>query len=135
MDASTGSFGLPIHQLVLYVCAYSISLCHICVGKITYPVIVSFHNLICLCNAGALMVLTLKVISCAINYSDGILKEEGLRESQKKYRLTKLPSLIEYFGYCLCCGSHFAGPVYEMKDYLDWTERKGVSGLHQLLCG
>jgi len=23
--------------------------------------------------------------------------------------------------------------VYEMKDYLDWTERKGVSGLNQLL--
>lgn len=72
------------------------------------------------------MVLTLKVISCAINYNDGLLKEEGLREAQKKNRLIKLPSLIEYIGYCLCCGSHFAGPVYEMKDYLDWTEGKGV---------
>lgn len=76
------------------------------------------------------MVLTLKVISCAMNYNDGFMKEEQLNEFQKKYRLTKLPSLIEYFGYCLCCGSHFAGPVYEMKDYLDWTEGKGVS----LLC-
>ncbi|XP_062029680.1 lysophospholipid acyltransferase 1-like [Rosa rugosa] len=75
---------------------------------------------------GALMVLTLKVISCAINYNDGMLKEEGLRESQKKNRLIKLPSLIEYFGYCLSCGSHFAGPVYEMKDYLDCTESKGI---------
>ncbi|KAH7514016.1 hypothetical protein FEM48_Zijuj11G0043900 [Ziziphus jujuba var. spinosa] len=75
---------------------------------------------------GALMVLTLKVISCAINYNDGILKEEDLREPQKKNRLVKLPSLLEYFGYCLCCGSHFAGPVFEMKDYLDWTERKGI---------
>ncbi|PQQ21405.1 hypothetical protein Pyn_25780 [Prunus yedoensis var. nudiflora] len=75
---------------------------------------------------GALMVLTLKVISCAINYNDGLLKEEGLRESQKKNRLIKLPSLIEYFGYCLCCGSHFAGPVYEIKDYLDWSEGKGI---------
>lgn len=72
------------------------------------------------------MVLTLKVISCAINYNDGIEKEEELSETQKKNRLVKLPSLLEYFGYCLCCGSHFAGPVYEMKDYLDWTERKGV---------
>ena len=72
------------------------------------------------------MVLTLKVISCAINYNDGLLKEDGLREAQKNNRLLKLPSLIEYFGYCLCCGSHFAGPVYEMKDYLEWTERKGV---------
>ena len=73
------------------------------------------------------MVLTLKVISCAINYNDGLLKEENLREAQKKNRLLKLPSLVEYFGYCLCCGSHFAGPVYEMKDYLEWSERKGVS--------
>lgn len=75
---------------------------------------------------GALMVLTLKVISCAVNYNDGLLKEEALREAQKKYRLIKLPSLIEYVGYCLCCGSHFAGPVYEMKDYLDWAEGKGI---------
>ncbi|CAN8293957.1 unnamed protein product [Cochlearia groenlandica] len=77
-------------------------------------------------STGALMVLTLKVISCSINYNDGMLKEEGLRESQKKNRLIRMPSLIEYFGYCLCCGSHFAGPVYEMKDYLEWTEGKGV---------
>lgn len=73
------------------------------------------------------MVITLKIISSVINYNDGLLKEENLRESQKKNRLLKLPSLLEYFGYCLCCGSHFAGPVYEMKDYLDWTERKGVN--------
>nr|GFB94817.1 lysophospholipid acyltransferase 1-like [Tanacetum cinerariifolium] len=72
------------------------------------------------------MVLTLKVISCAFNYNDGLLKEEDLRESQKKNRLLKLPSLIEYMGFCLCCGSHFAGPVYEIKDYLDWTEGKGI---------
>ncbi|KAG7956715.1 hypothetical protein I3843_11G137100 [Carya illinoinensis] len=75
---------------------------------------------------GALMVLTLKVISCAINYNDGLLKEEDLREAQRKNRLIELPSLIEYIGYCLCCGSHFAGPVYEIKDYLDWTEGKGI---------
>ncbi|XP_004515799.1 lysophospholipid acyltransferase 1 [Cicer arietinum] len=75
---------------------------------------------------GALMVLTLKVISCAINYNDGMLKEDGLREAQKKNRLIQLPTLIEYVGYCLCCGSHFAGPVFEMKDYLDWTEEKGI---------
>lgn len=75
------------------------------------------------------MVLTLKVISCAINYNDGLLKEENLREAQKKNRLLKLPSIVEYVGYCLCCGSHFAGPVFEMKDYIEWTERRGVSQL------
>ena len=75
------------------------------------------------------MVLVLKIISCAMNYNDGLLKEENLREPQQKNRLLKLPSLIEYVGYSLCCGSHFAGPVYEMKDYLEWTEKKGVSQL------
>lgn len=75
---------------------------------------------------GALMVLILKVISCAINYSDGLLKEEGLRESQKKNRLIHRPTAVEYVGYCLCCGSHFAGPVYEMKEYLEWTEGEGI---------
>lgn len=81
------------------------------------------------------MVLTLKVISCSINYADGLLKEEGLREAQKKHRLLRRPNLIEYFGYCLSCGSHFAGPVYEMKDYLEWTEQKGVSYQHMLFFG
>ncbi|GKC19952.1 lysophospholipid acyltransferase 1, partial [Tanacetum coccineum] len=76
---------------------------------------------------GALMMLTMKVISCPFNYNDGLLKEEDLRESQKKNRLLKLPFLIEYMGLCLCYGSHFAGPVYESKDYLDLTEGKGIS--------
>ena len=80
------------------------------------------------------MVLTLKVISCSINYNDGLLKEEGLRDAQKKNRLTGLPSLIEYFGYCLSCGSHFAGPVYEIKDYLDWSEGKGVGYIMFIIC-
>lgn len=87
-------------------------------------------------DVGALMVLTLKVISCAINYSDGLLKEEGLHDAQKKNRLLRRPSIIEYVGYCLCCGSHFAGPVYEMKDYLECTEKQGVGtlGFHIWCC-
>ena len=68
------------------------------------------------------MVLTLKVILCSINYIDGLLKEEGLSKAQIKNRLFHCPSVIEYFGYYLWCGSHCAGPVYEMKDYLDWIE-------------
>lgn len=75
---------------------------------------------------GALMVLTLKVIAAAINYQDGLLKEEVLRPSQKQYRLLHLPSFIEYMGFCLCCGTHLAGPVYEIQDYLDWAANKGV---------
>ncbi|KAL2634990.1 hypothetical protein R1flu_006469 [Riccia fluitans] len=77
-------------------------------------------------STGALMVLTLKVISAAMNYQDGLLKDEELRPAQEKYRLTKLPSLVTYLGYCLCCGTHLAGPVFEMREYIDWTENKGL---------
>ncbi|KAL1345597.1 hypothetical protein AAHE18_08G129500 [Arachis hypogaea] len=75
------------------------------------------------------------LIGCHVYYMSGDVwkdggiddtEEEGLREAQRKYRLTKLPSLVEYIGYCLCCRSHFAGPVFEMKDNLDWTEGKGI---------
>ncbi len=76
---------------------------------------------------GAMMVLTLKVTSAAINYQDGLIKDEdSLRSAQKTYRLKELPSPIAFAGYCLNCGTHLAGPVYEIKDYMDWTEDKGV---------
>lgn len=72
------------------------------------------------------MVLTLKVISASMSYQDGLVKKEDLRVSQKKNRLKELPSLVQYLGYCLNCGTHLAGPVYEIRDYIDWTEDKGV---------
>eukprot|EP00897_Mesotaenium_endlicherianum_P006109 jgi/Mesen1/5526/ME000279S04741 len=74
---------------------------------------------------GSLMILTLKVTSCAMNYQDGLLPPERLKDSQRAVRLTRLPSLLEFFGYILNCGTHFAGPVYEMSDYLAWSERTG----------
>ncbi|KAL3692823.1 hypothetical protein R1sor_006474 [Riccia sorocarpa] len=77
-------------------------------------------------STGALMVLTLKVVSAAMNYQDGLLKEEGLRPAQEKYRITNLPPFITYLGYCLFCGTHMAGPVFELKDYIDWTENRGL---------
>jgi hypothetical protein len=73
------------------------------------------------------MVLTLKVISASMSYQDGLIKnEEDLRVSQRKNRLKELPSFVQYIGYCLNCGTHLAGHVYEIRDYIDWTEDKGV---------
>ncbi|XP_024540433.1 lysophospholipid acyltransferase 1-like [Selaginella moellendorffii] len=77
-------------------------------------------------STGALMVLTLKLVSCAMCYQDGLLEEEKLRRTQKRNRLVRRPSVLEYLGYCFCCGTHLAGPVYEMKDYIDWSEEQGL---------
>ena len=73
------------------------------------------------------MVLTLKVTSAAFNYQDGLIEGEGeLREAQRKYRMDKLPSLIAYLGYCFNCGTHLVGPVFELRDYMDWSENRGL---------
>lgn len=73
------------------------------------------------------MVLTLKVTSAAFNYQDGLIKdEESLRKAQKKSRLGKLPSFLAYLGYCFNCGTILVGPVFELRDYMDWTEDKGL---------
>lgn len=74
-----------------------------------------------------MMVLTLKVTSAAFNYQDGLIEDEKtLREAQKKYRLKNLPSFVAYLGYCFNCGTHLVGPVFELRDYMDWTENKGL---------
>ncbi|KAG0559304.1 hypothetical protein KC19_10G095200 [Ceratodon purpureus] len=78
-------------------------------------------------STGSMMVLTLKVTSAAFNYQDGLIEDENeLREAQKKYRLDKLPSFIAYLGYCFNCGTHLVGPVFELRDYMDWSENKGL---------
>eukprot|EP00850_Spirogloea_muscicola_P004385 SM000019S04929 [mRNA] locus=s19:25616:28721:+ [translate_table: standard] len=79
-----------------------------------------------LASCGALMILTLKATSAAINYQDGLLPDSdpSLRESQRRHRLTRLPTVLEFLGYNLCCGLHLAGPVYEISDYIAWTEDK-----------
>uniref|UniRef100_A0A7I4F139 Uncharacterized protein n=1 Tax=Physcomitrium patens TaxID=3218 RepID=A0A7I4F139_PHYPA len=78
-------------------------------------------------HTGSMMVLTLKVTSAAFNYQDGLIKDgDSLREAQKKYRLEKPPSFIAYLGYCYNCGSILVGPVFELRDYMDWTEDKGL---------
>lgn len=74
------------------------------------------------------MVVTLKVTSAAFNYQDGLIEDEkNLRASQRSYRLSKLPSFLAFLGYCFNCGTHLAGPVFELKDYMDWTENEGVN--------
>lgn len=80
------------------------------------------------------MILTLKVTSAAMNYQDGLIKEEELRDSQKRNRIVKLPSVLAYLGYCLNCGTHLAGPVYEISDYMDWTQDEGVRRYFDVFC-
>lgn len=100
---------------------------------------------------GALMVLTLKVIATAMNYQDGqelqvaplepgsgkgdeqLRRSSSGSSSSKERVIAALPSPLAYLGYCVSCGTHLAGPVYEFQDYSRWTNRQGLwdPGLQQ----
>ncbi len=78
---------------------------------------------------GALMVLTLKVISVAVCTADGAAppdKAARLTPYAAAKRLPRAPSLLEYFSYLFCAGNLLAGPAFEMRDYLDYIHRRGA---------
>ena len=58
------------------------------------------------------MILTLKLSSVAINYSDGGLPQEKKTPTMLKNELHEIPALIPYFGECdsddlLFCFQHY----------------------------
>lgn len=75
---------------------------------------------------GAQMVLTLKLISLAVCYQDGLKSDEVLSPYQKEHRLKDLPTMLETFSYLFSAGNLLAGPFFEAKDYLQWVSYSGV---------
>lgn len=77
------------------------------------------------------MVLTMKLTAFAFSYYDGTSdhskvfpekphadkKEAKLYEERRKYALTELPSLVEFFGFVYCFPCMLAGPTVEFTDY------------------
>ncbi|KAF7280513.1 hypothetical protein GWI33_005796, partial [Rhynchophorus ferrugineus] len=73
--------------------------------------------------SGPLMVITQKVTSLAFSLHDGAKQDKGeLTETQKKYSINKLPTVMEFFSYSLMFPSLMAGPVIFYKDYKDFIE-------------
>lgn len=77
---------------------------------------------------GLLMVLTLKVTACALNYQDSLLPESELNEFQKRRAVTALPSPLDYAGWLMFPCTLVVGPAIEFRDYLDWINKRGVWG-------
>jgi len=75
---------------------------------------------------GAQMVLTLKLISIAMCYQDGVSQDAGkLHAYAQSKKLTTLPNLLEYFSYLFSIGNLLSGPCFEAKDYFDYINRRG----------
>jgi hypothetical protein len=79
---------------------------------------------------GTQMVITMKLTSFAYNYFDGTYdhkkvfstdhhaKDVKLYAARKKYAITELPNLLEFFGYVFCFTCILAGPAFEFTDYM-----------------
>ncbi|KAI9921565.1 hypothetical protein PsorP6_000581 [Peronosclerospora sorghi] len=70
----------------------------------------------------AQMILTLKLSSIAISYSDGGLPKEKKTPLMIQHELHELPALIPYFGYIFFFPTYLAGPMLEFKNYLYWMK-------------
>ncbi|KAH9101924.1 hypothetical protein AeMF1_021370 [Aphanomyces euteiches] len=80
---------------------------------------------------GPQMLLVIKLTAFAYNYFDGVVDSKRINTptdnkalqavytSRKALSLSKLPSLLEYFGYVYCFPTFLAGPAFEIREYLD----------------
>ncbi|CEG46188.1 membrane bound o-acyl transferase family protein [Plasmopara halstedii] len=75
----------------------------------------------------AQMVLTLKLSSVAINYSDGCLPKEKKTPTMQKNELQEIPALIPYLGFVFFFPTYLAGPAFEYKDYIFWMKEIRVA--------
>lgn len=72
---------------------------------------------------GALMIITQKVTTLAFSIHDGLCRdEEELTKSQRYHAVRKIPSMLEYFAYCLHFQGLLAGPMVLYKDYVEFIE-------------
>ncbi|DBA91841.1 TPA: hypothetical protein ACH3X1_015978 [Trebouxia sp. C0004] len=75
---------------------------------------------------GAQMVLTLKMISAAVCYHDGLMPAQELTPYQESRKLVAMPSPLEWLSYIFASGNLLAGPFFELRDYRDYIQRQGA---------
>lgn len=73
------------------------------------------------------MILLIKLTSFAYNYHDGVADDGKLvnsrtQETRRRLAITKLPSLLEYFGYVYNFTTFIAGPAFEFREYMNAIE-------------
>jgi len=71
---------------------------------------------------GPQMILTIKLITFAFDYHDGMEEEEKMNKYQKEMNLKKLPSLLEFFGFVYFFGGFLAGPAFNMREYISFID-------------
>eukprot|EP00741_Cyanophora_paradoxa_P001233 tig00000471_g1190.t1 len=70
---------------------------------------------------GPQMILTLKVSSFAFNVYDGRANKKATAEQEAR-ALKRMPTLLEYLGYVYFFGGFLAGPAFEVREYIEFSD-------------
>ncbi|KAL9962970.1 hypothetical protein ACROYT_G032129 [Oculina patagonica] len=77
--------------------------------------------------SGPLMLIVQKVIYIAYNLHDGLAREENkLTDEQKREKLRRVPSLLEYFSYLFHFSTILAGPVCTFREFNDFIDGSDI---------
>nr|CCA26902.1 lysophospholipid acyltransferase putative [Albugo laibachii Nc14] len=66
------------------------------------------------------MIVTLKLSSIAINYSDAVLSADQKTPLIMKNQLQEVPPILSILGFVFFYPGFLVGPLFEFKDYLFW---------------
>ncbi|KAL9962973.1 hypothetical protein ACROYT_G032132 [Oculina patagonica] len=76
---------------------------------------------------GPLMILVQRTTYVAFSVHDGLARDESkLTEEQRKERLVKVPSLLEYFSYLFHFSTILAGPVCTFREFNDFIDGSDI---------
>ncbi|CAI5466439.1 unnamed protein product [Closterium sp. Yama58-4] len=75
---------------------------------------------------GTLMVFTLKIAGCAMDYQDGALPEDKAHHRMYSNRLARLPSVVEFVSFVFFPGAVLVGPVFNLKQYQAYAAGQGL---------
>ncbi|CAI5523770.1 unnamed protein product, partial [Closterium sp. Naga37s-1] len=75
---------------------------------------------------GTLMVFTLKISGCAMDYQDGALPEDKAQHRMYSNRLARLPSVVEFLSFVFFPGAALVGPVFNLKQYQAYASGQGL---------
>ncbi len=70
---------------------------------------------------GSFMMITLKLISVAMDYQDGVTGNK----KQNEHSITRLPSVLEFLGYLGCCQGLMVGPHFYFDEYMRYSHNVG----------
>ncbi|KAJ7361779.1 Lysophospholipid acyltransferase 1 [Desmophyllum pertusum] len=77
--------------------------------------------------SGPLMLIVQKITYIAYDLHDGLAREEStLTDEQRKEKLRKVPSLLEYFSYLFHFSMILAGPVCTFREFNDFIDGSDI---------